>query len=247
MARFEGGWIKLYRSAIESDIGGNAYCLAIFIRLLSWACLKPATIRFNGCPREIPRGALIIGIRELAERVGCARETTYRHLIYLEKRDTIQREVGTEGTLIRITNFERYQGSDEEAGHERNTEGALTNREVGREPNPIEEVKKGRRKKGRFDYPDDFEKAFDTYPRREGKQLGFKIYQREIKTADDQASLLTAVENYSRAKQGTEPRYLLMFSSFMGQWGDWLDVRAGTTTSATINTKPISLEGDVWT
>jgi Bacterial regulatory proteins, crp family len=146
MSRFGNGWFKVYRSAIFGDIGSNPVCLAIFIRLLSWAALKPTTVRFNGEPRTISRGTVVIGIRALAEAVGCARETAHRNLKYLEKRDTIRREVGTEGTLITIVNFDRYQGSNETVGHRQDGDEAGSEREARQEPDPNEEVKKRRKK-----------------------------------------------------------------------------------------------------
>lgn len=243
MARFDQGWIKMYRSAVEGDIGSNAYCLSLFVRLLSWANLRPTTIRFNGAPREIPRGALVVGVRELASAVGCGRETVHRHLQYLERRDTICREVGTEGTLITVKNFERYQSPEGSVGREWDTDGTL----AGHEPNaglpPIEEVKKERSKerRSRAAYAQAFEDAYGKYPRKEGKSGAFKAYQKLA--PGERAQVPVAIANYARAKSSEDPRFLKHFSTFMGEWRDWLAPETGSVAAIpSINVVPINLE-----
>jgi len=72
-----------------------------------------------------------------------------------------------------------------------------------------------------------FQEVYESYPRREGKSAGWKIYDREIKTSEEREALLTAIKNYRKNKVGTEARYLLMFSTFMNQWRDWIDPAAG--------------------
>lgn len=72
-----------------------------------------------------------------------------------------------------------------------------------------------------------FQEVYESYPRREGKSAGFKVYERDIKNAAERDSLLLAIQNYRKSKLGTEARYLLMFSTFMNQWRDWLDPGAG--------------------
>ncbi|MCM2323507.1 MAG: hypothetical protein NDJ90_09625 [Oligoflexia bacterium] len=236
MARFEGGWFKLYRSAIESDIGDNAYCLALFIRLLSWATLKPTTIRFNGVPREIPRGSLVIGISELGEKIGCARGTVYRHLLYLESRNTIRREIATEGTLISIVNFERYQGSSDDAEREMNAEWTLDERGV----NPNEEVQELKNKEIQIDQRKrrstkvesafNLEKAYQQYPRKQGKTKGLQRLAKEIKTEKDLGDLMTAIERYKRSSDVIRG-FAKHFSTFVSEWRDWIDPQTGTIQS----------------
>jgi hypothetical protein len=76
-------------------------------------------------------------------------------------------------------------------------------------------------------YTDGFEEVYQSYPRKEGKSNGFKIYQRDIKSPEDRNLLIAAIQNYV-AKKSDRPEYMLHFSTFMGQWRDWLDPDAGT-------------------
>ncbi len=103
--------------------------------------------------------------------------------------------------------------------------------------------KGGKTKRSKYDYPTGFEEIYDAYPRKEGKQDGFKIYQREIKSAEERASLLTAVKNYAARKSGIDVEFLKHFGTFMGEWRDWLDAKTGSATNrSTINTTPLKLE-----
>lgn len=71
-----------------------------------------------------------------------------------------------------------------------------------------------------------FDKIYQEYPRKEGKQRGIKICQQQIKTAEDHQSLLKATKNYAEKcrRENTEPKYIKQFSTFMGCWRDYLEV-----------------------
>lgn len=116
MPRHSGGWIKVYRSMLDGDIGQNGNCLGLFIRLLAWANLKPSKVRFNGATLELPRGSLLMGVRDIAEKMHCDKNTVLRHMRFLEKRGTLTRKFAMEGSVIEIVNFEEYQGHKEMGG-----------------------------------------------------------------------------------------------------------------------------------
>lgn len=68
------------------------------------------------------------------------------------------------------------------------------------------------------------------YPRKEGKELGIKKALKEVKTEADLLAFEGAVIRYKDhcAKNGTEPKYIKHFSSFVTSWRDWLDPETGT-------------------
>lgn len=77
----------------------------------------------------------------------------------------------------------------------------------------------------------DFAQIYDLYPRKIGKAKGLAICAKTIKTKEDFDSLLVAVEKYRNQVEvdGTEPRYIKHFSSFMSSWRDWLDPDVGAS------------------
>lgn len=72
------------------------------------------------------------------------------------------------------------------------------------------------------------ESIYRSYPRREGKINGMKIAKREINSLEDADLLYEAVNNYREKKKGNDTKFLLLFSTFMNQWRDWLDPETGT-------------------
>jgi hypothetical protein len=250
MARFTGGWIKLWRKAIEGDLPGNVYLWALWNWLLFAASWKPTKILWNGEQREIPPGTVVMGLGELATKWDCSRMTIKRWLEYLEKSERISLETCTRGTLVTIRNWELYQNKEEEdvtpSGHEVDTGWIPSGNELALS----EEVKNIRNntvkrssKKTHRNYSAEFEEIYNSYPRKEGKSPGFKIYQQEILTPEDQEDLKTAIARYKLKKQKTDPNFLLKFSTFMHQWRDWLDEEAGTVYQLhTVKLEPKRLE-----
>lgn len=80
-----------------------------------------------------------------------------------------------------------------------------------------------------------FEEIYKLYPLKKGKSKGLKIANREIKSDDDFGNLGRAVLNYAKSVQGSDPKFVKHFSTFMNEWRDWLDPEAGTSTLVSIN------------
>lgn len=72
----------------------------------------------------------------------------------------------------------------------------------------------------------DFEKAYASYPRKMGKELGMKKCISQIKTESDYNLLLSAIKNYSAAckKKGAGKDFIFKFSNFMNQWRDYVEI-----------------------
>lgn len=82
--------------------------------------------------------------------------------------------------------------------------------------------------------PLDFASLYQQYPRKIGKQAGIEKCKKTIKTREDFAALALAVRRYAAhcQREGTEPKFIKHFSSFMNSWRDWCEPDAGTTTPA---------------
>lgn len=109
MARFGGGWIKLWRRAVEGDLADNMYLWGIWNWLLYAAHWKPSSIIWKGARRDIPAGTVVLGIAELAEKWDCSQATIKKWLTYLKTSDRIDVETCSRGTLVTILNWETYQ------------------------------------------------------------------------------------------------------------------------------------------
>lgn len=72
----------------------------------------------------------------------------------------------------------------------------------------------------------DLAALYAAYPRQEGKAPGLKRLAARIKSQEDYDRCARAVANYAAkvARDGTEPRFVLLFSTFAnGRWEDYVD------------------------
>ncbi len=71
----------------------------------------------------------------------------------------------------------------------------------------------------------DLLQLYKLYGRKRGKTLGMAKAMRQIKTIEQYEQLRRAIENYNRLieAEGTEPQYVMYFSTFMSQWRDYLE------------------------
>lgn len=237
MARHSNGWVKVHRklTSPDSDIGTNGYRLAILVTLIAWANRDESTIQFNGKPRKITRGQVVIGLRDFAEHLGFSKDTVFRQLQYLCLRDTICKEAATEGTLITITNYEQYQDNLNDARQDCDKGATDAGLDSGRQPNASEppngEEKNRRREE--YIYPSDFEEFWNQYP--EGvKQAAFRAYKKQIKTEADRERLRAAITNYF-AECAAKKSYKKHFSSFLGSdrtqkpWVEFVERKPGAS------------------
>jgi hypothetical protein len=72
----------------------------------------------------------------------------------------------------------------------------------------------------------DFKSIYKVYPRKEGKTKGFEILSRSIMTKEEFDLLRLATRRYADKclRENTEPKYILLFSTFAGRWKDYLPI-----------------------
>jgi hypothetical protein len=98
----------------------------------------------------------------------------------------------------------------------------LRGRDVTNETNETNETK-------RIYAQNEFERLYQLYPRKLGKQEGLKKLKTHLKTPDDIqlfGSALTRFLKYHSDK-GTDPQYIPYFSTFVSSWRDWIEEDTG--------------------
>jgi ribosomal protein S27AE len=71
----------------------------------------------------------------------------------------------------------------------------------------------------------DFELIYKNYPRKIGKKKGMLSCKRLVSLPESYNKLTAAVNNYAAhcKRNGVEEKYIKHFSTFMGEWEDWVD------------------------
>lgn len=122
------GFIKLFRCVRENDMWQEKP----FDRARAWIDLilianhKDGKIRRRGIQVDIKTGEVGHSLRELSERWGWSLGKVQRYIDDLKKDNQIDTRIDTENvsvtSVICLTNYEKYQSGDTEAGAETGTE-----------------------------------------------------------------------------------------------------------------------------
>lgn len=89
---------------------------------------------------------------------------------------------------------------------------------------------------------DDYERVYEKFPRKLGKQQGIAKAKRDCKTSQELEALSQAVDRfvaYHREK-GTEAQYIPYFSTFMSSWRDWVDPETGKADALALKSRSIA-------
>ncbi|MFW6121794.1 MAG: hypothetical protein ACOC80_12995 [Petrotogales bacterium] len=78
---------------------------------------------------------------------------------------------------------------------------------------------------GRYDYPDEFEKIWEYYPRHKGKKAGWRKWKAIRKKGVDNKILLKATKNYAQECKDnhTEEKFIKLARTFFGPDEHWRD------------------------
>lgn len=152
MARFDNGWIKIYRSLFEGDIPQHGlFTAGVFVRLLLMANWKESKACVAGKQVIIKPGQVLTGLRDIAydEKEDPHLNKVRRSLSYLSDTGRIQQEITSKGRLITICNWDVYQKCDEGDLDEFTNRPQADHKLTTNRPQLSEEDKKERRKNTR--------------------------------------------------------------------------------------------------
>lgn len=128
MARFDEGWVKMYRLPrdhwMEEDGGGIAW--AIFMKLISWA-------NYQDAPKsklKLKRGQLITSSVELAKCFGLGRQRVRTALAQLEQNGQINQLANHHGLIITICNYDKFQTNEKSLTSQLTTSQPPTNHQL---------------------------------------------------------------------------------------------------------------------
>lgn len=86
----------------------------------------------------------------------------------------------------------------------------------------------------------DLDLIYKKYPRKVGKQEGYRRLRKQIQSPEDEKLVLQALENYlgHLRREGTEAKYVMHFSTWTNRWRDWLDPETGNSQSFAASADP---------
>ena len=202
---------------------------------------KESDIIWKGQRRTLPAGAVVLGIKELADRWGCSQRTISKWLHYLNDSDRIVLESCARGTLVTIRNWEKYQSANERECADR-AQGVRTECSPG--DNKVGLIEESMQVKHKEKNIVDFQLAFNEFKQIRGVQKGSKAETRfhdQVKSEEDLIRLVTAIRNYRAFLSWPENSWRkpkTTFETFLGSkhsgyfWRDFLECPERTTDTA---------------
>ena len=232
LARHTGGWVKLWRKAALGDIGSNYTRGGLFGALIAMANIQDSRVSWRGKPRTLERGEIVTSMKELAELGEVDRSTVLRHLNYLILRETLTVEKSNKGILVKILNYEQYQGVDADGPHQSHTQ-AQHQSHFGPNISPTHnEERKNKRTKEIYAFSEFFEELAKEYRETfKGTTTGpaKERFKAQIKTEEDLANLRQSLGNYRKfldANDWRKPKQT--FATYLGTkstgffWRDYI-------------------------
>jgi hypothetical protein len=129
------GWIKLHRQILEWEWYSDNNCFRLFLHLLLKANHKEK--RFKGI--ELKVGSIVTSRDLLARETGLSSQQIRTALNKLISTNEITSETSSQGTILQIVSYEKYQVSTNEITNEQPTSNqrVTTNKNVNKEKKEI--------------------------------------------------------------------------------------------------------------
>lgn len=219
------GYIKLYRQALE-----NGWLKTHKIWVFLSYCLLKARYKdgktmeqFNHV--ELKPGQFIFGRHRAAEDTNLSEQSIRTCLNFLKDEGTITIESTTRFSIITLTNWETYQGPENESNQPINQ--PLTNEQPA--ANHKQEGKKVKKKtKSPVQNDANFDAFWSYYPKKVGKQAARKAFDKIAPDDDMLSKIVAAVIVQSSCRQWTKDggEFIPHASTWLNQerWGDEIDV-----------------------
>ena len=232
------GWVKLYRK-LRNDVIWQKCTLAqkvVMITILMSVNHSDQEWEWQGQKFTVHPGQMVTSLDSL--RKLCGKGMTIQGvrgaLLKLSKMGFSTDDTTKTGRLITVSNWAKYQGTDETQHSKQQTDNKATT--------PNKNVKNDKNKTPSSDaLLDRFNALWKLYPKKLGKQNSFKAYKKAVKDGATDDQIKTGIEAYVKylTKEQTDPQYIKQGSSFFNQrsWED--DWSGGGVTPEPQAPKPI--------
>ena len=220
------GWLKLYRSILDSAVFQDAEILKVWIWLLCNVAFEQHDIICYGKVITLKPGQIATGRKKIAQCTDLNENKVYRALNALKSLGNIEIKATNKYSIITVVNWDKYQEEN----------GKRTTSEQQNNSRPTTEEQQGNNKRTQHKNGNNgknekeiymcpfFERVWDLFPNKKGKSAVSKKAMRELAEAGETV-VIAAVEKYKEEieRKGTEEKYILHGSTFFnGRWRDYV-------------------------
>ena len=220
------GWLKLYRSILDSAVFQDAEVLKVWIWLLCNVAFEQHDTICYGKVIHLKPGQIATGRKKIAQCTDLNETKVYRALTVLKSLGNIEIKATNKYSIITVVNWEKYQDENgKRTANEQQTNSKTTTDEQQDDSKRTQHKngKNGKNEKEIYMCPF-FDRAWELFPNKKGKSAISKKAMRELAEAGE-TSVIAAIENYKAEIQrnGTEEKYIMHGSTFFnGRWRDYV-------------------------
>lgn len=220
------GWLKLYRSILDSAVFQDSEVLKVWIWLLCNVAFEQHDTICYGKVIHLKPGQIATGRKKIAQCTDLNENKVYRALTALKSLGNIEIKSTNKYSIITVVNWDKYQDENgKRTANEQQTNSKTTTEEQqdNSKRTQHKNVKKGKKEKNIY-ICSFFQSVWDEYPKKLGKNKVTKAAMEQLEEAGEDA-VMSAVRRYVEKikMEGTDEKYIMHGSTFFnGAWRDYV-------------------------
>ena len=221
------GWLKLYRSILDSTVFQDAEVLKVWIWLLCNVAFEQHDTICYGKVIHLKPGQIATGRKKIAQCTDLNENKVYRALTALKSLGNIEIKSTNKYSIITIVNWDKYQGENGNRTANEQQTNSKTTAEEQQDNSKRTQHKNGKngKKEKNIYICSFFQSVWDEYPKKLGKNKVTKAAMKQLEEAG-MDTVMEAVRRYVEKikRDGTDEKYIMHGSTFFnGAWKDYLE------------------------
>lgn len=220
------GWLKLYRSILDSAVFQDAEILKVWIWLLCNVAFEQHDTICYGKVIHLKPGQIATGRKKIAQCTDLNENKVYRALTVLKSLGNIEIKATNKYSIITVVNWDKYQDENVKRTSSEQQNNSKTTTEEQQDDSKRTQHKNGKneKKEKNIYICSFFQSVWDEYPKKLGKNKVTKAAMEQLEEAGETA-VMDAVRRYVEKikRDGTEEKYIMHGSTFFnGAWRDYV-------------------------
>ena len=220
------GWLKLYRSILDSAVFQDAEILKVWIWLLCNVAFEQHDTVCYGKVIHLKTGQIATGRKKIAQCTDLNENKVYRALTVLKSLGNIEIKATNKYSIITVVNWDKYQDENVKRTSSEQQTNSKTTTEEHQSNSKTTQHKNGKnvKKEKNIYICSFFQSVWDEYPKKLGKNKVTKAAMEQLEEAGE-ATVMDAVRNYSEKikRDRTDEKYIMHGSTFFnGAWRDYV-------------------------
>ena len=220
------GWLKLYRSILDSAVFQDAEILKVWIWLLCNVAFEQHDTVCYGKVIHLKPGQIATGRKKIAQCTDLNENKVYRALTVLKSLGNIEIKATNKYSIITVVNWDKYQDENVKRTSSEQQNNSKTTTEEQQDDSKRTQHKNGKngKKEKNIYICSFFQSVWDEYPKKLGKNKVTKAAMEQLEEAGEDA-VMDAVRRYVEKikRDGTDEKYIMHGSTFFnGAWRDYV-------------------------